>query len=69
MPVSAGADFNPNCCAAKKEEIPAEIWYNEITTKQNTNSEEFLMNIIAQEAKKRQAVVKLANRKGKSYAS
>ena len=27
------------------------------------------MNIIAQEAKKRQAVVKLANRKGKSYAS
>ena len=27
------------------------------------------MNIIAQEAKKRQAIVKLANRKGKSYAS
>ena len=27
------------------------------------------MNIITQEAKKRQAVVKLANRKGKSYAS
>ena len=31
--------------------------------------EEFHMNIITQEAKKRQAVVKLANRKGKSYAS
>ena len=47
----------------KKEEIPTEIWYNEITTKQNTNSEEFLMNIITQEAKKRQAVVKLAEEK------
>ena len=29
----------------------------------------FLVNIITQEARKRQAVVKLANRKGKSYAS
>ena len=27
------------------------------------------MNIITQEAKRRQAVVKMANRKGKSYAS
>lgn len=48
-----------------KREIPTEIWYNKFTTTKNTNSEEFLMNIITQEAKKRQAVVKQANKKGK----
>lgn len=53
----------------KRIEIPTEIWYNKFTTTKNTNSEEFLMNIITQEARKRQAVVKLANKKGKSFAS
>ena len=53
----------------KKIEIPTEIWYNKLTTTKNTNTEEFLMNIITQEARKRQAVVKLANKKGKSFAS
>lgn len=53
----------------KKTEIPTEIWYNKLTTTKNTNAEEFLMNIITQEARKRQAVVKLANKKGKSFAS
>lgn len=53
----------------QKTEIPAEIWYNKFTTTKNTNSEEFLINIITQKARKRQAVVKAANQKGKSYAS
>lgn len=45
------------------------MWYNEFTTKQKPTLEEFHMNIITQEAKKRQAVVKTAIRKGKSKAS
>jgi len=40
------------------------MWYNEFTQKQKPIKEELLMNIITQEAKKCQAVVKLANRKG-----
>ena len=39
----------------KKIEIPTEIWYNNFTENKNTDSEEFLMNIITQEAKKCQA--------------
>lgn len=49
----------------KKKKL--QLRYGIINLPQNkiVNSEEFLMNIITQETKKRQVVVKLANRKGK----
>jgi transposase InsO family protein len=46
------------------------MWYNGIITRPLTPKGELLMNIITQEAKKRQAIVKFANRKkNKSLAS
>lgn len=45
------------------------MWYNEFTTNHKAQRRDFSMNRITQEARKRQAVVKLAERKGKSYAS
>lgn len=45
------------------------MWYSEFTTNHQTQQGGLLMNRITQEAHKRQAVVKLAKRKGQSYAS
>ena len=56
-----GGDYFKALPIVIKTEIPTEIWYNKLTTTKNSNTEEFLMNIITQEARKRQAVVKLAN--------
>lgn len=53
----------------KKEEILTKIWYNSFTTNSTPNRERISMNIITQEAHRRQGVVRLAKRKGKSYAA
>lgn len=50
-------------------EIASEIWYNSLTTNKNPNKEGIPINIITQEARRRQGVVKLAMRKGKSFAA
>ena len=45
------------------------MWYSRIVTKNQNTARRLLINRITQEACRRQAVVKLALRKGKTYAS
>ncbi len=53
----------------KRREVTSKKWYNEFTIKTLTKKEVLLMNILTQEAKKKQAVVKYAIKNGKSKAS
>ena len=53
----------------KEKEVHQRYGIIESPQHKNHIREELPMNIIAQEARKRQAVVKLSKRKGKSFAS
>lgn len=50
----------------QKEREVASKWYNEIAKKTLTKKEELLMNIITQEARKKQEIVKQAIKMGKA---
>ena len=49
----------------KKREAPKRMWYN-VVAKKIRHERNFSMNIITQEAKKRQAIVKFAIKKAKT---
>ena len=53
----------------KRKRSSFKVWYNEFTIKPLTKKEVLLMNMITQEARKKQAVVKYAEKNGKSQAS